>query len=77
MQKLNAGKFSAESSMNLTEFTERVYLPYIEEKRASTKKDTRKSGGITFAIASDTFNCVNLERWMPAGCSRQSPTKMI
>jgi integrase len=38
MQKLNAGKFASESSMTLMEFVERIYLPYIEEKRASTKK---------------------------------------
>jgi integrase len=38
MQKLNAGKFSPESGMTLKEFVDKVYLPYIEEKRASTKK---------------------------------------
>jgi integrase len=38
MQRLNAGKFTPESSMELREFVERVYLPYIEELRASTKK---------------------------------------
>jgi integrase len=38
MQKLNAEKFASEYSMTLTEFGEKIYLPYIEEKRASTKK---------------------------------------
>ena len=38
MHRLNAGKFTSESSMNLTEFVEKVYLPFIEELRASTKK---------------------------------------
>jgi hypothetical protein len=38
MQTLNAEKFASEYSMTLTEFGEKIYLPYIEEKRASTKK---------------------------------------
>jgi len=36
--KLNAGNFTPEPGMTLTEFIERVYLPYLEEKRVSTKK---------------------------------------
>jgi integrase len=36
--KLNAGNFTPEPGMTLTEFVEKVYLPYLEEKRASTKK---------------------------------------
>jgi integrase len=42
MQRLNAGKFTPESSMNLSEFVEKVYLPYIEGLRASTKKGYRE-----------------------------------
>jgi integrase len=42
MQRLNAGKFTPESSMDLKEFVEKVYLPYIEELRASTKKGYRE-----------------------------------
>ena len=42
MQRLNAGKFTPDSSMNLGEFVEKVYLPYIDELRASTKKGYRE-----------------------------------
>ncbi len=42
MQRLNAGKFTPESSMNLREFVEKVYLPLTEELRASTKKGYRE-----------------------------------
>jgi integrase len=38
MQRLNAGKFTPDSSMSLREFVEKVYLPYGEELRASTRK---------------------------------------
>lgn len=38
MQRLNAGKFTPDSSMTLKEFVEKVYLPYCKELRASTKK---------------------------------------
>ncbi|OLE12246.1 MAG: hypothetical protein AUG89_08025 [Acidobacteria bacterium 13_1_20CM_4_56_7] len=44
MQRINSGNFSPHSSMNLREFGEKVYLPYIEELRASTKK--RISGNL-------------------------------
>jgi integrase len=37
-QRLNAGRFAPETSMTLKEFGEKIYLPYIQEKRASTKK---------------------------------------
>jgi integrase len=36
--KLNAGNFTPEPGMTLTEFVEKIYLPFLEEKRASTKK---------------------------------------
>ena len=36
--KLNAGNFTPEPGMALTEFVEKVYLPYLEEKRASIEK---------------------------------------
>jgi integrase len=36
--KLNAGNFTPEPGMTLTEFVEKIYLPYLQEKRASTKK---------------------------------------
>ena len=39
---LNAGKFTPESNMTLCEFVEKVYLPYVEELRASTKKGYRE-----------------------------------
>jgi integrase len=42
MQRLNAGKFSPDSTMNLTDFVEQVYLPYVEELRASTRKGYRE-----------------------------------
>src|SRR5215472_1163682 len=42
MRRLNAGKFTPDSSMNLSEFVEKSYLPYIEELRASTKKGYRE-----------------------------------
>jgi integrase len=38
MQRANAGKFMPESSMTLKEFVDKIYLVYIIEKRASTKK---------------------------------------
>jgi len=38
MQRLNAGKQFADPSMTLQEFFERIYVPYIQEKRASTRK---------------------------------------
>jgi integrase len=42
MQRLNAGKFTPESSMSLRGFAEKVFLPYIEELRASTQKGYRE-----------------------------------
>lgn len=42
MLRLNAGKFTPESSMTLSEFVEKIYLPYVEELRASTKKGYRE-----------------------------------
>lgn len=42
MHRLNAGKFTPESSMNLKEFVEDIYLPYIDELRASTRKGYRE-----------------------------------
>jgi integrase len=36
--KLNAGNFTPEPGMTLTEFVEKIYLPFLEGKRASTKK---------------------------------------
>jgi integrase len=38
MCSLNAGNFSPEPGITLGEFVERIYLPYLSEKRASTKK---------------------------------------
>lgn len=38
LRKLNAGIFTAEPGMTLKEFVEKIYLPYIDEKRASTRK---------------------------------------
>ncbi len=38
LQQLNVGRFTPEAGMQLKEFVEKSYLPYIEEKRASTKK---------------------------------------
>lgn len=42
MQRINAERFSPHSSMNLRDFVDTVYLPYIEELRASTKKGYRE-----------------------------------
>lgn len=42
MRQMNAGKFIPEANMTLEEFVEKVYLAYIEEKRASTKKGYRE-----------------------------------
>ena len=42
MLRLNAGRFTRESSMTLCEFVEKIYLPYVEELRASTKKGYRE-----------------------------------
>jgi integrase len=42
MHRLNAGKFTPDSSMNLKEFVEDIYLPYTDELRASTKKGYRE-----------------------------------
>ena len=36
--KVNAGNFTPEPGMTLMEFVEKIYLPFLEEKRASTKK---------------------------------------
>jgi len=38
LSKLNAGNFTPEPGMTLTQFVEKIYLPFLEEKRASTKK---------------------------------------
>jgi integrase len=38
MQRLNAGRSLPESNMALSEFVETVFIPYIQEKRASTRK---------------------------------------
>ena len=38
MRQLNAGNVSPEACITLSEFVEKFYLKYIEEKRASTKK---------------------------------------
>jgi hypothetical protein len=38
LHRMNAGKFIPEASMTLKEFVDKIYLVYIEEKRASTKK---------------------------------------
>jgi integrase len=42
MHRLNAGKFTPETGMTVTEFVEKIYLPYIEELRESTKKGYRE-----------------------------------
>src|SRR6266566_2067367 len=42
MQRLNAGGFTPDSNMSLRDFVDKVYLPYIEELRASTKKGYRE-----------------------------------
>src|SRR5215472_1844276 len=42
MLRLNAGKFAPENNMTLKEFVEKVYLPYVEELRASTRKGYRE-----------------------------------
>jgi hypothetical protein len=36
LEKLNAGNFTPEPAMTLKEFVDKIYLPYLEEKRAST-----------------------------------------
>lgn len=38
MCSLNAGNFTPKPGMTLGEFVERIYLPYLNEKRASTRK---------------------------------------
>jgi integrase len=38
LRKLNAGKPMQAFSMTLTEFVEEHYIPYVQEKRASTRK---------------------------------------
>ena len=42
MLRINAGRFTPETNMKLSEFVEKVYLPYVEELRASTKKGYRE-----------------------------------
>ena len=42
MLRINAGRFTPETNMALSEFVEKVYLPYVEELRASTKKGYRE-----------------------------------
>ena len=42
MHRLNAGRFTPESGMVLKEFVDKIYLPYIEELRESTKKGYRE-----------------------------------
>jgi integrase len=43
MQKVNAGQFSPDSSMTLSQFVESAYLPWVEaERRASTNKGYRE-----------------------------------
>jgi hypothetical protein len=62
MCSLNSGNFTPEPGITLGEFVERIYLPYLNEKRASTRKGTRKSGRITSPIASVRFSCGSSER---------------
>ena len=38
LQKLNAGKAVSAAGMTLSEFVETIYIPYTQEKRASTRK---------------------------------------
>jgi len=38
LQKLNAGKAVSAASMMLSEIVETIYIPYTQEKRASTRK---------------------------------------
>jgi integrase len=42
MHRLNRGRFTPESGMLLREFVDKIYLPYIEELRESTKKGYRE-----------------------------------
>jgi hypothetical protein len=76
MRRLNAGRFTPEACMTLTDFVENFYLKYIEEKRASTRKSYTEIWNNHIPIVSVTFVCMSSERWMPAECSRQSPMKM-
>src|SRR6516162_11884507 len=42
MHRLNASRFTPESGMVLKEFVDKIYLPYIQELRESTKKGYRE-----------------------------------
>ena len=67
MQKLNAEKFASEYSMTLTEFGEKIYLPYIEEKRASTKKGYEE---IWRNHICDRVGCIQLREFRTVDASR-------
>src|SRR6266404_935205 len=60
---LNAGNFTSESGMVLTELVEKIYLSYIELISRSCasprKRDVGKSGTTTSAIVSGIFACMS------------------
>ena len=56
LQKLNAGKAVSAAGMTLSEIVETIYIPYTQEKRASTRikdsPDTLASSRISFGFVS-------------------------
>src|SRR5437879_6223461 len=75
---LNAGNFTSESGMVLTEFVEKIYLSYIELISRSCasprKRDVGKSGTTTSAIASGIFACMSSDgckQDVEGNCRRQ------
>jgi|HubBroStandDraft_1064217.scaffolds.fasta_scaffold37838_3 hypothetical protein len=71
MQRLNAGRSLPESNMALSEFVETVFVPYIQEKRASTRKGYAE---IWQNHIRDRVGHIRLSRSEPftlARCSRQ------
>ena len=80
MLRLNAGKFAPESNMTLCEFVEKVYLPYLEELRASTKKGYREiwSNHISKRVGSiriREFRTVDASRMLKAIADENDLTK--
>lgn len=67
MCSLNAGNFTPEPGMTLAEFVERIYLPYLNEKRASTKKGYEE---IWTNHISDRVGQIQLRKFRTVNASR-------
>lgn len=80
VRQLNAGRYTPESGMTLTDFVERFYFKYIEEKRASTKKSymeiwSNKIRGRVGHIRLREFRTVDASRMLRAIANENDLTR--